>query len=58
MPTFRESIAGTAEYEALKRDLAARYTWDRIGYNDAKGPFIEGTTDRAEEWARETGWTP
>jgi GrpB-like predicted nucleotidyltransferase (UPF0157 family) len=47
-----------AEYAALKRDLATRYTWDRIGYNDAKGPFIEAVVERAEEWAAATGWTP
>lgn len=47
-----------AEYAALKRDLAARYPWDRIGYNDAKGPFIESAVAKAENWALETGWTP
>lgn len=47
----------TAEYAALKRDLATHYTWDRIGYNDAKGPFIERVLSRAEEWAAH-GWQP
>jgi len=42
----------------LKRDLASRYTWNRIGYNDAKGPFIESVVDRAQEWAAASGWTP
>jgi GrpB-like predicted nucleotidyltransferase (UPF0157 family) len=28
------------EYEALKRDLAVRFRHDRIGYTDAKAPFI------------------
>jgi GrpB-like predicted nucleotidyltransferase (UPF0157 family) len=44
------------EYAALKHELAALYTWDRIGYNDAKGPFIEGVVSRAQEWAAQTGW--
>ena len=45
-----------AGYEALKRDLATRFAQDRIGYNDAKGPFIEAAVERAREWARQTGW--
>jgi len=47
-----------AEYATLKRDLATRLTWDRIGYNEAKGPFIETVVARAEEWAAGSGWTP
>jgi GrpB-like predicted nucleotidyltransferase (UPF0157 family) len=47
-----------AEYAALKRDLAGRYTHDRIGYNDAKGPFIDAVVTQAEEWAEKTGWRP
>jgi GrpB-like predicted nucleotidyltransferase (UPF0157 family) len=47
-----------AAYEALKRDAATRFTRDRIGYNDSKGPFIEAAVERAEEWATRTGWRP
>lgn len=47
-----------AAYEALKRDLATRFTRDRIGYNDSKGPFIEAAVERAQEWATRTGWRP
>jgi GrpB-like predicted nucleotidyltransferase (UPF0157 family) len=47
-----------AAYEALKRDLAMRFTHDRIGYNDAKGPFIDAAVERAAEWAARTGWRP
>lgn len=47
-----------AAYEALKRDLATRLTHDRIGYNDAKGPFIEAALERAAEWATRTSWRP
>lgn len=53
--TDSETRAG---YEALKRDLATRFTHDRIGYNDAKGPFIEAAVGRAAEWAKQTGWRP
>jgi len=59
---FRDYLRGhaeaAAEYAALKRSLAAQHTRDRIGYNDAKGPFIEGVIHLTEEWARETGWRP
>lgn len=47
-----------AEYEALKRDLAARHAHERIAYNDAKAPFIDATVASAEEWAQATGWRP
>jgi GrpB-like predicted nucleotidyltransferase (UPF0157 family) len=59
---FRDYLRADAEtraaYEALKRDLATRFSQDRIGYNDAKGPFIEAALLRAAEWAAATGWTP
>ena len=45
-----------AAYAALKRELAGQHTWDRIAYNDAKGPFIEGVVRGAQEWAAQTGW--
>lgn len=47
-----------ADYEALKRRLAAEHRANRIAYTDAKGPFIEGVLARAEEWAEEVGWRP
>jgi len=59
---FRDFLRADPEtragYEALKRDLAVRFANDRIGYNDAKGPFIEAAVERAREWARTTGWRP
>jgi GrpB-like predicted nucleotidyltransferase (UPF0157 family) len=42
----------------MKREMAARFTHDRIGYNDNKGPFIEAAVERAQEWAERTGWKP
>jgi GrpB-like predicted nucleotidyltransferase (UPF0157 family) len=57
---FRDFLRADPEtragYEALKRDLATRFTHDRIGYTDAKSPFIEAAVERAQEWARTTGW--
>jgi GrpB-like predicted nucleotidyltransferase (UPF0157 family) len=41
---FRDALAGNpriaAEYVALKRELAARFGHDRLGYTAAKGEFI------------------
>jgi len=45
-------------YQELKRNLATEFPQDRIAYTDAKGPFIEATLITAEEWAKQTGWTP
>ncbi len=45
-------------YGRLKRRLARRFGIDRIGYTDAKGPFIEESLASAEEWAGEVGWQP
>jgi GrpB-like predicted nucleotidyltransferase (UPF0157 family) len=57
-PAFlRASPDRAAEYAALKRELAARYGRDRVGYNDAKTDFIAETLRHAEKWARRTGWT-
>jgi GrpB-like predicted nucleotidyltransferase (UPF0157 family) len=55
---LRADAATRAAYEAVKRDLATRYTDDRIAYNDAKLPFIEAALARAQEWAKSTGWRP
>lgn len=55
---LRADPATAKAYEAMKRDLAVRFTHDRIGYNDAKGPLIEATVARAAEWAKRTGWRP
>lgn len=43
---FRDHLAAHPDearrYEALKRDLAARYSTDREAYTDAKAAYIEG----------------
>jgi GrpB-like predicted nucleotidyltransferase (UPF0157 family) len=48
---FREYLKANrevaAEYDELKRDLASRFRFDREGYTDAKGPFIDAITNKA-----------
>jgi GrpB-like predicted nucleotidyltransferase (UPF0157 family) len=45
-------------YADLKRQLASRFPNDRIGYADAKGPFIDEILRNAENWASATDWRP
>ncbi|UVS80316.1 dephospho-CoA kinase [Actinokineospora sp. UTMC 2448] len=54
---LRADAAARAEYEELKRTLAAR-AGTITEYGDAKTPWFEQAHGRAEAWARETGWTP
>ena len=44
---LRTHPAVAAEYEALKRDLAQQYHFDREAYTEAKRPFIKRVTDLA-----------
>ncbi len=48
---FRDFLRGhpetAAEYEGLKRALAARYEHDREAYTDAKGEFVRSVVARA-----------
>lgn len=48
------------EYLALKESLAARFAGDpdATRYADAKEPWMAQAHDRAELWARATGWRP
>ncbi len=46
-----------AAYGALKHELAARYTADRVAYTDAKGPFTDGAVaDARKEFAGPGPW--
>ena len=58
---FRDFLRGHADeaarYEAIKNDVAGHYRHDRIGYMDAKQPYIENALGRAEVWADEVGWS-
>lgn len=59
---FRDWLRGDAqaraEYEALKREVTARFTSDpdTDRYADAKEPWFAEALPRAEQWARQTGW--
>ena len=59
---FRDYLRTHAEaatrYEAVKRDLAARFHHDRHAYTDAKGDFLWKAIREADEWASATGWRP
>ena len=55
---LRAHPARAAAYATLKRDLASEFRDDRIGYTEAKGPFIEETLAMAASWAARTGWRP
>lgn len=48
---FREALRSSAElraeYEALKRELAARFRTDRDAYTEAKTPFVRRVLDAA-----------
>jgi GrpB-like predicted nucleotidyltransferase (UPF0157 family) len=54
---LRVDPGAAAAYATLKHRLAAQYRTERDAYADAKTSFIWATLVRAEEWARQTGWT-
>jgi GrpB-like predicted nucleotidyltransferase (UPF0157 family) len=58
---FRDYLRAHPErataYGELKRALLPAYGADRLGYTEAKSPFIEETLDLAEAWAAETDWS-
>jgi GrpB-like predicted nucleotidyltransferase (UPF0157 family) len=45
-------------YAELKYRLAKQYGEDRIGYTEAKSPFIWGVMMKADKWAQGIGWKP
>ena len=45
-------------YAELKYRLAEQYLEDRLGYTDAKGPFMWEIMAKADKWNQETGWRP
>ncbi len=57
---LRADEAAHAEYRALKEDLARRHVADddTDGYAKSKEPWFDQAAERAEAWAKETGWTP
>lgn len=57
---LRADADARAEYAELKRRLADRFAGDgdTERYADAKEPWFDKASARAEEWAQRTGWTP
>jgi dephospho-CoA kinase len=54
---MRADADAARDYEAEKRRLAA--TGVTVGeYADAKEPWFDSVHERAEDWARRTGWQP
>jgi GrpB-like predicted nucleotidyltransferase (UPF0157 family) len=47
-----------AEYEAVKRRLAAQFQQDRAAYTEAKVPFVWEVIRQADQWAQARGWLP
>ena len=45
-----------ARYARLKAQLAVQYRDDRVGYTEAKSPFIWEVLRRADTWAQRVGW--
>ena len=54
---LRATPAAREEYAAEKQRIAATGV-GASGYADAKEPWFDAVHDRAERWARETGWEP
>ena len=54
---LRADAEARAEYEAVKRELAAEAT-GIPDYGDAKEPWFAQARTRAEKWAAQSGWTP
>jgi len=54
---LRAHPAEADAYGAVKREAATRHPRDRIAYTDAKGTFILPALERAEAWARVSGWS-
>jgi len=55
---LRAHVDAAARYEAVKRDLAARFGHDRHAYTDAKGDFLWTAIREADQWASIIGWRP
>jgi len=65
-PTWREALllrdwlrahpAGAREYAELKHGLVAQQPSNIEVYAELKTPFMHSALDRAQQWARQTGW--
>lgn len=55
---LRAHIEDAQRYAKLKHQLAEKYGEDRLGYTEAKSPFIWGIFHKANLWSQVTGWEP
>ena len=55
---MREHDQAAQRYAELKMRLAKERGRDRIGYTEAKRPFIWEIMSKADRWSQETGWQP
>jgi GrpB-like predicted nucleotidyltransferase (UPF0157 family) len=55
---LRTSEESRREYLGAKMTALARWADDRVAYTEAKDDLIREISERAEEWARATGWKP
>lgn len=56
---LRADDSARQEYEDVKRGLATEFAGRSIPeYGDAKDAWFNPAHERAEQWARKTGWTP
>jgi GrpB-like predicted nucleotidyltransferase (UPF0157 family) len=59
---FRDYLRTHAEeaqrYATLKYRLAEKYGEDRLGYTEAKEPFIWEIMKKADRWSQDSGWEP
>jgi GrpB-like predicted nucleotidyltransferase (UPF0157 family) len=55
---LRTSEGARRDYLRAKEAALARWADDRVAYTEAKDDVIREISERAEEWARSTGWKP
>ena len=54
---LRSNSAAREIYAAVKRELATRWSDDRIAYTEAKTATVLELLDQAEEWSERAGWS-
>lgn len=55
---LRQDAAARDQYLRAKLAALARWADDPVAYTEEKDGVIAAITERAEQWARETGWQP
>ncbi len=55
---LRDDEAARADYLRAKEAALERWPDDRVAYTEAKDEVIATITERAEQWALESGWKP